>query len=66
MTPLFQPKPADIISDFRGIYARIAHQLNGSASMAGRVADGNRASKEIESALHEELKALKDKLNKYF
>jgi hypothetical protein len=34
--------------------------------MMTRVADGKRASKETESALHEELKALKDKLNEYF
>jgi hypothetical protein len=33
--------------------------------MVSRVADGNRASTKIEAALHEELKALKDKLDRY-
>jgi hypothetical protein len=60
-----RPRAADIISDFRGIYARIARKLKVSASMVSRVADGNRASTEIEAALDEELKALKVKLEKY-
>jgi hypothetical protein len=59
-------RAADIISDFRGVYARVARKLKVSASMVSRVADGNRASTEIEAALHEELKTLKDKLDKYF
>jgi hypothetical protein len=33
--------------------------------MVSKVADGNRTSPEKESALHEELKALKVKLDKY-
>jgi len=56
---------ANIISDFRGVYARIARKLKVSASLVSRVADGHRTSPEIEEALREELKALKDKLNKY-
>ena len=65
MTPQSRPRAADIISDFRGVYARIARKLNVSASMVSRVADGNRASAQIEAALYEELKAPKDKLDKY-
>jgi hypothetical protein len=60
-----RPRAADIISDFRGIYARIARKLKVSASMVSRVADGNRDSTEIEAALDDELKALKVKLEKY-
>jgi hypothetical protein len=65
MNPQSRPRAADIISDFRGVYARIARRLNVSASIVSRVADGTRTSPEIESALHEELKALKVKLDKY-
>jgi hypothetical protein len=60
-----RPRAAEIISDFRGIYARVARKLKVSASMVSRVADGHRASTEIETALHEELKVLKAKLDKY-
>jgi predicted transcriptional regulator len=60
-----QPTPSDIISDFRGVYARIARKLGVSASMVSRVADGSRSSTEIDAALHEELIALKDRLDKY-
>jgi len=56
---------SDIISDFRGVYARIARKLDVSASMVSRVADGSRASTEIDAALHEELRALKAKLDNY-
>jgi hypothetical protein len=56
---------AEMLSDFRGLYARVALKLNVSASMVSRVADGHRTSTEIEAALHEELKALRDKLDKY-
>ena len=63
-----QKSPAtvsEMLSDFRGLYSRVARKLNVSASMVSRVADGNRASAEIEAALHEELKTFKDKLDKY-
>jgi hypothetical protein len=60
-----RPTASDIISDFRGVYARIARKLDVSASMVSRVAGGSRASMEIRAALHEELKALKVKLDKY-
>lgn len=56
---------ANIISNFRGVYARVARKLKVSASLVSRVADGHRTSPEIEEALREELRALKDKLNKY-
>jgi predicted transcriptional regulator len=65
MNPQSRPRAADIISDFRGVYARIARRLNVSASIVSRVADGTRTSPEIESAPHDELKALKVKLDKY-
>jgi hypothetical protein len=60
-----RPRAADIISDFRGVYARVARELKVSASLVSKVAGGHRSSKEIETALQEELKALKDKLDKY-
>jgi hypothetical protein len=55
---------SDIISDFIGVYARISRKLDVSASMVSRVADGSRLSTEIDSALHEELKVLKVRLDK--
>jgi len=66
MTSRLPARAADIISDFRGVYARVARKLNVSASLVSKVADGHRTSPEIETALDEELKALKDKLDKYF
>jgi hypothetical protein len=60
-----QTRAALIIADFRGVYARVAGKLKVSASLVSRVADGHRTSREIETALHEELKALKNKLDKY-
>jgi transcriptional regulator with XRE-family HTH domain len=58
-----QPNPAEIIADFRGVYARVARKLNVSASQVSRVACGNRNSEEIMTALHEEI--LKKKLDSY-
>lgn len=60
-----QATVGEMLSDFRGLYSRVARKFNVGASMVSRVADGNRASTKIEAALHEELKALKDKLNRY-
>jgi len=60
-----QATVAEMLSDFRGLYARVALKLDVSASMVSRVADGNRSSTKIEAALHQELKALRDKLDKY-
>jgi hypothetical protein len=60
-----QATVAEILSDFRGLYSRVACKLNVSASMVGRVADGNRFSTKMEAALYDELKALKDKLDQY-
>ena len=65
MTPRLRYRAADIISDFRGVYARIARKLDVSASMVSRVAGGSRASTAIDAALHEELKVLRVKLDKY-
>jgi predicted transcriptional regulator len=56
---------ADIISKFRGVYARVARKLDVSASMVSRVADGHRTSPEIAAALRQELKELKKKLDSY-
>lgn len=65
MTHQSPVRAADIISEFRGVYARVARRLKVSASMVSRVADGHRTSPEIEAALREELKTLKDRLDKY-
>jgi hypothetical protein len=55
-----RPRAADIISDFRGVYARIARELKVSPSLVSKVADGHRNSTAIETAIHEELKVLKE------
>jgi hypothetical protein len=60
-----QATVAEMLSDFRGLYARVAFKLDVSASMVSRVADGNRSSTKIEAALQQELKAFRDKLDKY-
>jgi transcriptional regulator with XRE-family HTH domain len=54
-----------IISDFKGVYARVARKLDVSASMVSRVARGERRSPLIEIALLEELNILKRKLESY-
>jgi transcriptional regulator with XRE-family HTH domain len=54
-----------IISDFKGVYARVARKLDVSASMVSRVARGERRSPQIERALLEELSILKQKLESY-
>jgi transcriptional regulator with XRE-family HTH domain len=54
-----------IISDFKGVYARVARKLDVSASMVSRVARGERRSPQIERALLEELNILKQKLESY-
>lgn len=63
MQPQSEPKPADIISDFHGLYARVARKLGVSPSMVSRVARGNRKSLQIERALREEFIGLKAKLD---
>ena len=65
MTQGPQARLAEIISHFRGVYARVARKLNVSASQVSRVASGNRTSLEIDTALREELKELKKKLDNY-
>jgi hypothetical protein len=55
---------ADVVSSFRGLYARIARKMNVSPSMVSRVADGHRVSPKIQTALREELKMLKQKLDR--
>lgn len=65
MTPKSPATVAEMVSDFRGVYAKVARKLKVSASMVSRAADGNRASTEIDAAMHKELKASKDKLDKY-
>lgn len=54
-----------IISDFKGVYARVARRLDVSAFMVSRVARGERRSPQIERALLEELNILKQKLESY-
>jgi predicted transcriptional regulator len=63
MSQQFQVNVAEIILNFRGLYARVARKLNVSASFVSRVASGERKSAGIETELREELKKLKDKLN---
>jgi hypothetical protein len=65
MTPRSQATVAEMVADFRGLYAKVARKLNVNASMVSRVSDRNRTSTEIEAALHEELKAFRDKVDKY-
>jgi len=54
--------PNTVISDFKGVYARVARRLKMSPSMVSRVARGERSSPAIEKALSEELKLLKNRL----
>jgi transcriptional regulator with XRE-family HTH domain len=65
MTQQSQVNVAQVVSNFRGVYARVARKLNVSASYVSRVASGERKSTEIETELREELKKLKDKLNAF-
>ena len=47
-----------VVSSFRGMFARVARKL-----MVSRVAGGHRISPTIQAALHEELEAIKEKLD---
>ena len=44
----YRARVAEIISDFTGIYARVARRLNVSQSLVSKVAHGHRASPEID------------------
>ena len=61
----FQHTAGSIISDFTGVFQRIARKLNVSPSMVSRVASGSRRSLDIEAALRDELKVLKKRLAHY-
>jgi hypothetical protein len=61
----FQNTAGSIISDFTGVYQRIARKLNVSPSMVSKVASGSRRSLDIEAALRDELKGLKKRLAHY-
>ena len=52
-----------VVSSFRGMFARVARKLKVSPSMVSRVAGGHRISPTIQAALHEELEAIKEKLD---
>jgi hypothetical protein len=52
-----------VVSSFRGMFARVARKLKVSPSMVSRVAGGHRISHTIQAALHEELEAIKEKLD---
>lgn len=56
---------AEIVSDFRRMYARVALKLRVSASLVSKVANGDRDSPEIDKALRQELKVFKEKLAKH-
>jgi hypothetical protein len=47
---------------FKGMFARVARKLKVSPSMVSKVASGHRYSPEIQSALLEELRVVKQKL----
>jgi hypothetical protein len=53
-------------SYFKGVFARVARKLNVSPSMVSRVASGHRSSPKIQEALLEELKVVKQKLDRVF
>jgi hypothetical protein len=55
----------EIITAFRGVYARVAFKLGVHASFVSRVANGTRHSAEIQRALRQELVALKSKLDTF-
>ena len=65
MTHQSQANVAEIIADFRGLYAKVARKLKISPSMVSRVGGGHRISPEIEAALREELKMLRERLDKH-
>ena len=52
-----------VVSSFRGMFARVARKLKVSPSMVSRVAGGHRISPTIQAALHEELEAIREKLD---
>jgi hypothetical protein len=56
---------SNIISSFKGIFARVARKLNVDPSLVSRVAKGTRHSPEIDIELRIELKALKKLLANY-
>jgi hypothetical protein len=51
---------------FKGMFARVARKLKVSPSMVSKVASGHRYSPEIQSALLEELRVVKQKLESIF
>jgi hypothetical protein len=53
----------NVVSSFKGMYARVARKLNVSPSMVSRVANGLRSSPKIKAALLKELEAIKQKLD---
>jgi hypothetical protein len=57
-----QPPAGSIISEFTGVYQRVAQRMKVSPSMVSKVATGSRRSLGIEIALGDELRLLKQKL----
>jgi transcriptional regulator with XRE-family HTH domain len=53
----------NVVSSFKGMYARVARKLNVSPSMVSRVANGLRSSPKIKKALLAEVDAIKQKLD---
>jgi transcriptional regulator with XRE-family HTH domain len=53
----------NVVSSFKGLYARVARKLKVSPSMVSRVANGLRSSPKIKKALLEELEAIKQRLD---
>jgi DhnA family fructose-bisphosphate aldolase class Ia len=53
----------NVVSSFKGIYARVARKLKVSPSMVSRVANKLRSSPKIKKALLAEVDAIKQKLD---
>lgn len=56
-----QKKPfMEVVTLFRGLYNRIAEELNVDPSYVSRVARGERKSKVVEAALRREINRIRD------
>src|SRR5579862_5468954 len=63
-TATFKFAPNDLASLLRGLYHRVARQLDVDPSYVSRVARGERRSKKIEDALRRELNKIVNYINK--
>jgi len=56
--------PPNLASLIRGLYGRVAHQLDVDPSFVSRVARGERQSKSVEATLRRELRKFLDQVSK--